>query len=93
MKNKNNNNKQKEKNQNRNCPSAKEVNEKEMFSRQEDCPKDELENQMVDALIEKNTVAILMPYLRSELTLLTAQPDTDSVVLPPFNINKMLEEA
>ena len=55
--------------------------------------KDELENQMVDALIEKNTVAILMPYLRSELTLLTAQPDTDSVVLPPFNINKMLEEA
>ena len=31
MKNKNNNSKQKEKNQNRNCPSAKEVNEKEMF--------------------------------------------------------------
>ena len=29
MKNKNNNSKQKEKNQNRNCPSAKEVNEKE----------------------------------------------------------------
>lgn len=45
MKNKNNNSKQKEKNQNINCPSAKEVNEKEMFSRQEDCPKDELENQ------------------------------------------------
>lgn len=55
--------------------------------------KDELENQMVDTLIKKNTVAILMPYLRSELTLITAQPDTDSVVLPPFNINKMLEEA
>lgn len=45
MKNTNNNSKQKEKKQNRNCPSAKEVNEKEMFSRQEDCPKDELENQ------------------------------------------------
>ena len=38
-------NKQKEKNQNKNCPSAKDVNEKEMFSRQEDCPKSELENQ------------------------------------------------
>ncbi len=25
------------------------------------------------------------------LTLLTAQPDTDSVVLPPFNINKMFK--
>ncbi len=43
-------------------------------------------------LINKNAVAILMPYLRSELTLLTAQPETDSVVLPPFNINKMLDE-
>ena len=45
MKNKNNNSKQKEKNQNRNCPSAKEVNEKEMFSLQDDCPKDNIENQ------------------------------------------------
>lgn len=41
--------------------------------------------------MSKNAVAILMPYLRSELTLLTAQPDTESVVLPPFNINKMME--
>ena len=40
-----------------------------------------------------DAVAILMPYLRSELTLLTAQPEMESVVLPPFNINKMLEQA
>lgn len=53
---------------------------------------EELEDKMVQDLINKNAVAILMPYLRSELTLLTAQPDTDSVVLPPFNINKMLEK-
>lgn len=52
----------------------------------------ELENKKVQDLINKNAVAILMPYLRSELTLLTAQPDTDSVILPPFNINKMLEK-
>lgn len=51
-----------------------------------------LGDKMVQDLINKNAVAILMPYLRSELTLLTAQPDTDSVVLPPFNINKMLEK-
>lgn len=49
----------------------------------------ELDDKVVQNLINKNAVAILMPYLRSELTLLTAQPDTDSVVLPPFNINKM----
>lgn len=52
---------------------------------------EDLGDKMVQDLINKNAVAILMPYLRSELTLLTAQPDTDSVVLPPFNINKMLE--
>ena len=53
--------------------------------------KEKLEDRMVHDLINKNAVAILMPYLRSELTLLTAQPDTDSVVLPPFNINKIFE--
>lgn len=52
---------------------------------------EELDNKAVQNLINKNAVAILMPYLRSELTLLTAQPDTDSVVLPPFNINKMFK--
>ena len=49
----------------------------------------ELSDSTVQALIEKNAVAILMPYLRSEVTLLTAQPETDSVVLPTFNINKL----
>lgn len=52
---------------------------------------DEVDDKMFQHLMSKNAVAILMPYLRSELTLLTAQPDTDSVVLPPFNINKMME--
>lgn len=50
---------------------------------------EKLDDKVVQDLISKNAVAILMPYLRSELTLLTAQPDTDSIVLPPFNINKM----
>ena len=51
---------------------------------------DEPDDKTVQHLINKNAVAIMMPYLRSELTLLTAQPNTDSVVLPPFNINAML---
>lgn len=36
----------------------------------------QVEDKIVRDLINKNAVAILMPYLRSELTLLTAQPDT-----------------
>ena len=52
---------------------------------------EEIDEKIFQNLMSKNAVAILMPYLRSELTLLTAQPDTESVVLPPFNINKMME--
>ena len=53
---------------------------------------EEMDDKIMKQMISKNAVAILMPYLRSELTLLTAQPDTESVVLPPFNINKMMEK-
>ena len=54
--------------------------------------KDSLTDIKKQDLINKNAVAIMMPYLRSELTLLTAQPNTDSIVLPTFNINKMLDK-
>lgn len=33
----------------------------------------------------------MMPYLRNQLSILTAQPETDAVVLPIFNINNMLD--
>ena len=52
---------------------------------------DTIDDKLKNALVTKNTVAILMPYLRSELSLLTAQPGMECVVLPAFNINKVLE--
>lgn len=42
-------------------------------------------------LININTISILMPYLRSQVSLLTAQPGMECVVLPPFNINKIVD--
>ncbi|MFR4031797.1 MAG: Preprotein translocase subunit SecB [Anaerostipes sp.] len=45
----------------------------------------------IETLITKNGVAIMMPYLRNQLSILTAQPETDAVVLPIFNINNMLD--
>ena len=51
----------------------------------------ELKREVINDLINKNAVAILMPYLRSEVTLLTSQPEMDSIVLPPFNINKLMQ--
>lgn len=52
----------------------------------------DLAEDLKNSLITKNSVAILMPYLRSEVSLLTAQPNTECVVLPPFNINSMFED-
>lgn len=49
-----------------------------------------ISEKVKEDVISKNTVAIMMPYLRSQVSLLTAQPDVDSVVLPPFNINRMM---
>lgn len=53
--------------------------------------KEDLDDEKKQKLINKNAVAILMPYLRSEVSLLTAQPGMECVVLPPFNINKMMD--
>lgn len=59
------------------------------FSFNEDSSMDE---QTKNELISKNAVAIMMPYMRAQVSLLTAQPEVDCVVLPPFNINKMISE-
>lgn len=52
---------------------------------------DELTEELKNTLVTKNSVAIMMPYLRSEVSLLTAQPETECVVLPAFNVNNMLD--
>lgn len=51
---------------------------------------DEVSEDLKNTLVTKNSIAILMPYLRSQVSLLTAQPETECVVLPAFNINNML---
>lgn len=51
----------------------------------------DLDDQRKKNLLSRNAVAILMPYLRSQITLLTAQPEVDTVILPVFNVNNMLE--
>lgn len=47
---------------------------------------------MKKELISKNSVAILFPYLRSELTIITAQPGFEPIIIPPININALLDE-
>lgn len=54
--------------------------------------KETLDEDTKNTLISKNSVAILMPYMRSQISLLTAQPEVDCVVLPPFNINNFVDK-
>ena len=43
--------------------------------------------------LRQNAVAIVFPYLRSQISLLTAQPEVSPVVMPPMNIAQMIEDA
>lgn len=50
------------------------------------------ESVMGKKLLTNNAVAILFPYLRSQLTLLTSQPGFEPVILPVMNINALLND-
>ena len=43
---------------------------------------------MEDAIINSNTIAIMFPFIRSQITLLTSQPGMTPIVLPAINTQK-----
>ena len=51
----------------------------------------EMKNEQKQIIITKNTMAILFPYLRAQVTMMTSQPDMEPVVLPAININALLQ--
>lgn len=44
------------------------------------------DSEIEKELISKNAVAIMMPYVRSQVTILTSQPNLKPVILPIFNV-------
>lgn len=54
-----------------------------------DCQDETLKRE----LLNKNAIAILFPYLRSQISLVTTQPDIQPITLQPMNIVAMFEEA
>ena len=44
------------------------------------------------ALIEKNAIAIMFPYVRSYVSTITSQPGMSPIVLPPMNIVAMFQD-
>lgn len=49
------------------------------------------DSQKKNTLISKNTVAIMLPYVRSQIVLMTSQAGIPPVVLPIMNIADMFE--
>ena len=46
-----------------------------------------------DTLLQKNTLAILFPYLRTQVSVITMQPDMNPIVIPPLNIEVVFDQA
>lgn len=41
---------------------------------------------------EKNAISIMFPYIRSQITLLTVQPNFIPIMLPPINVNALFDK-
>lgn len=54
--------------------------------------KDEcLSDELADEILKKNTVAIMFPFIRSQVSLLTTQPGMSPVLLQPIDVNALLK--
>ena len=52
--------------------------------------KEGLNDDIEEHLIKVNTVAIMFPFIRSQISLLTTQPGFEPILLPPININALM---
>ena len=52
----------------------------------------EQDADLIKSIIQDNTTAILFPYLRSQISLVTTQPEFSPIILPPMNIAEMFKE-
>lgn len=42
-----------------------------------------------DKILSENAIAILFPYVRAQMTLLTAQPETEPLIIPVVNVSAL----
>lgn len=52
---------------------------------------DKLDKKTRHNLINKNTIAILFPYVRSYITTITSQSGMKPVILPPINVSALID--
>ncbi len=54
--------------------------------------KNGIDEETAQDIIKANTVAIMFPYIRSQISLLTTQPGIQPIMIPPININSLLNK-
>ena len=54
--------------------------------------KNDVDADVYDHLIKVNTVAIMLPYIRSQISLITTQPGIIPIMIPPINVNSLAEK-
>ena len=52
----------------------------------------DIDEETYDHLIKTNTVAIIFPFIRSQVSLLTTQPNMKPIIIPPINIDILISE-
>ncbi|MCI1981689.1 MAG: protein-export chaperone SecB [Oscillospiraceae bacterium] len=51
-----------------------------------------LDQKLIDTIFEKNTLSIMFPYLRSQISLISTQPGMPPIIIPPININNLVDD-
>lgn len=47
------------------------------------------DEELTETIIQKNTVAIMFPFIRSQVSLMSTQPGLSPIVLPPINTSNL----
>lgn len=51
-----------------------------------------LDDVTKDILFSRNTVAIMFPFIRSQVSLITTQPGLQPIMMQPINVNSLYED-
>ena len=49
----------------------------------------DLEPSVKEFILKRNTIAIMFPFIRSQISLLTTQPGLQPIMLQPIDVNKL----
>ena len=50
------------------------------------------DDMLAEQILKKNTVSIMLPYIRSQVSLLTTQPGLTPIMLQPIDVNELIKD-